>query len=109
MIAITTRSSISVKPGPFVPTVPLISMDEDLFSLPRPAPEGAEWAWPPSRTPCRYWQAEIGGRTRLYPVEATPLGVIPHDGIIRQSGALPHERGGADPETTLVMACCDPA
>lgn len=82
---------------------------EDLFSLPRPAPEGAEWAWAPLRTPCRYWQAEIDGRIRLYPVEATPLGVMPHDGIIQQAGAVPHERGGADPETTLVMACCDPA
>jgi molybdate-binding protein/DNA-binding XRE family transcriptional regulator len=84
---------------------------EDLFSLPRPIPEGASWAWPPSRTPCRYWQAEVAGRTRLYPVEATPLGVVPHDGVALGADAAAVGPGVADsdPKATLVMACCDPA
>ncbi|MCA1684719.1 MAG: helix-turn-helix domain-containing protein [Planctomycetia bacterium] len=82
---------------------------EDVFSLPRPAPEGASWAWEPLRTPCRYWQAEVGGTTRLYPVESTPMGLVPHDGLALEPGAVPGGRGGADPRATLVLACCDPA
>jgi molybdate-binding protein/transcriptional regulator with XRE-family HTH domain len=82
---------------------------EDLFVLARPAPEGAAWAWGPGRTPCRYWHAEVAGRVRLFPVEATPLGVVPHDGIAREAGAAPVEPGGEDPKATLVVACCDPA
>lgn len=82
---------------------------EDLFSLPRPVPEGASWAWPPLQTPCRYWQAEVGGRTRLYPVEATPMGVVPHDGVALTTDTAPAFSGGDDPRSTLVIACCDPA
>ncbi len=88
---------------------------EDLFSLPRPVPEGAAWAWEPPQTPCRYWQAEVGGRTRLYPLEFTPLGALAHDGVARERDrdGIPAEpgsgSGGADPKATLVMACCDPA
>ncbi len=82
---------------------------EEVFALPRPAPEGASWAWEPRQWPCRYWQAEVGGGARLYPVEATPLGVVPHDGVAREPGVVPQDRGGDDPKTTLVMACCDPA
>ncbi len=83
---------------------------EDLFALPKPAPAGASWAWEPVRAASRFWQAEIGGRTRLYPVEATPLGVVPHDGVAR-GGEDDRELGplGFDPKNTLVMACCDPA
>jgi molybdate-binding protein/transcriptional regulator with XRE-family HTH domain len=83
---------------------------EDLFALPKPAPAGVSWAWEPVRAPSRFWQAEIGGQTRLYPVEASPLGVVPHDGVARgveteiEVGPL-----GFDPRNTLVMACCDPA
>src|SRR5262245_15167228 len=50
---------------------------EDLF---RPAaPESPTWAWPPARTPCRYWLARVGGRLLRYPVESTPLGEVAHD------------------------------
>jgi molybdate-binding protein/DNA-binding XRE family transcriptional regulator len=69
-----------------------------------PAPE---WAWPPARTPCRYWHARVGGRTLLYSAEATAAGVIAHDGMFRANTFLPS--GDADPERTLVVACCDPA
>jgi molybdate-binding protein/transcriptional regulator with XRE-family HTH domain len=80
---------------------------EDVFRLPRAEPEGAQWAWPPRLEPCRYWHAEVSGRTRLYPVEASSLGLIPHDGIAR--GGVPEDQGRIRPEQTLVMASCDPA
>jgi len=80
---------------------------EDLFRLPRPATQSAIWAWPPNHEPCRYWHAFVGERTLLYPVEATPLGVIPQDGIYREGDS--REQGRADPSDTLVIACCDPA
>src|SRR4051794_12216095 len=65
---------------------------EDLFSPPRPAPEGAAWAWEPPRTPCRYWQGEVGGRIWLYPVESTSLGANPHDGVALDPAGVPAER-----------------
>ncbi|GAC1448727.1 MAG: hypothetical protein NVSMB9_32170 [Isosphaeraceae bacterium] len=82
---------------------------EDLFSLPRRVEAGASWAWPPGRSPCRYWLAEVAGRSLLYPVEPTPLGLLPHDGVAREPQAVLERVGGADPKRTLVMACCDPA
>jgi molybdate-binding protein/transcriptional regulator with XRE-family HTH domain len=80
---------------------------EDLFRLPSAEREPAAWAWPPRREPCRYWRAEVAGRVRLFPVEASPLGVIPHDGVW-DHGAV-RDEGEADPSSTLVVACCDPA
>jgi molybdate-binding protein/transcriptional regulator with XRE-family HTH domain len=82
---------------------------EDLFRLRRPDHEGASWAWLPRRGPCRYWHAEVGGRTWLYPVEATPLGVVPHDGVAEEDGGSPRSRAGTDPSRNLVVASCDPA
>lgn len=80
---------------------------EDLFRLHRPGSRETAWAWSPPREPCRYWQAEVGGGRKLYPAEATALGVVPHDGIYR-CGSF-QEHGDPDPRRTLVMACCDPA
>jgi molybdate-binding protein/DNA-binding XRE family transcriptional regulator len=86
---------------------------EDLFSL-----SGASagtiapvWAWEPSRTPCRYWRAEVGGRTLIFPVEATPMGVVPHDGSAENSAITGADWSAptSDPRLTLVVACCDPA
>lgn len=82
---------------------------EDVFCLPRPAPQDGAWAWAPPHLPARYWQSEVGGQTRLYPVETTPLGLVPHDGISVSAGASPIPSGGFDPKSTLVMASCDPA
>jgi molybdate-binding protein/transcriptional regulator with XRE-family HTH domain len=80
---------------------------EDLFRLPRLGPQGLTWAWPPLREPWRYWRADVAGRVRLYPVEATPLGTVAHDGV---SPAETLEGAGrADLPPTLLMACCDPA
>src|SRR6059058_4711646 len=77
---------------------------EDLFRL-RSGPREVAWAWPPRREPCRYWLDEVGEGRRLYPAEATALGVIPHDGIYRDGSC--EGEGGADAGRTLVMACCD--
>jgi molybdate-binding protein/transcriptional regulator with XRE-family HTH domain len=80
---------------------------EDLFVLPRKRPEEPAWAWAPTHAVCRYWEAQIGGQTRLYPVEASPQGMVPHDGIYRE-GVLEHA-GRDAPTNTLVVASCDPA
>lgn len=79
---------------------------DELFVLPGGKAETA-WAWPATTDPCRYWHAEVSGRTLLYPVEAIGLGVIGHDGI-SEFGIL-HPRSQNLPEHTLVMASCDPA
>jgi molybdate-binding protein/DNA-binding XRE family transcriptional regulator len=80
---------------------------ENLFGNPGQPAGAAAWAWPPLQQPCRYWQAEVGRRTWLYPVEATALGALGHDGVCRD-GACTASVNIA-PERTLVMASCDPA
>jgi molybdate-binding protein/DNA-binding XRE family transcriptional regulator len=65
------------------------------------------WAWSPHNKPCRFWQAEVGGRSLMYPAEATPLGVMPHDGVCESDGM--RQRGKSAPQSTIVMASCDPA
>jgi molybdate-binding protein/DNA-binding XRE family transcriptional regulator len=77
---------------------------EDLFRL---GGRGADWAWPPGSEPCRYWQAEVGASRKLYPAEPTESVMMPHDGVYR--GGSFRGEAEADPERTLVMACCDPA
>jgi molybdate-binding protein/DNA-binding XRE family transcriptional regulator len=74
---------------------------EELFSLSGPSPA---WAWEP-RGSCRFWQARVGSRTLLYPVEPTSLGLVPHDGVHRE-GPVPWADSS---EPTLVVAGCDPA
>src|SRR5208283_2517231 len=81
---------------------------EELFGRGRTTKlHGPEWAWTPRGDSSRYWEAEVGHRRLLYPIEAWTLTPTPHDGI-RQNGVL-RESGPAASETTLVMACCDPA
>lgn len=80
---------------------------EDLFRLQGADAPATTWAWPPAREPCRFWRAEVGGRPRLYPAEATLTGMIPHDGV--SVGGHRRELQGSDPGRTLVMAGCDPA
>jgi molybdate-binding protein/DNA-binding XRE family transcriptional regulator len=82
---------------------------ETLFRLPRAQPaEGSEgWAWPVHSASCRYWCALVAGRRRFYPVEVSPLGLLPHDGTFRDGAR--HDHPGIDPARTLVLACCDPA
>ena len=69
-------------------------------------PHGSQWAWKPRGESSRYWEAEIGHRRLLYPVEAMNLNPTPHHGVW-QNGVL--RDNGSAAETTLVMASCDPA
>ncbi len=81
---------------------------EELFGRgERSAMSKPDWAWVPRGEACRYWEAHVGSRRRLYPVEATSLNATAHDGVW-EHGVL-RESGEAGPEATLVMACCDPA
>src|SRR5882724_1996438 len=80
---------------------------DDLFELTDGRTAEREWAWAPTREPCRYWRARVGDRTVAIPVEATAQGTIAHDGIY-ESGVF-HDRGESQSETTLVMTSCDPA
>jgi molybdate-binding protein/transcriptional regulator with XRE-family HTH domain len=80
---------------------------EDLFRLRGPKSRESSWAWSPRREPCRLWRAEVGGSVKLYPAEATVSGMVPHDGVYRDASF--QGEPVADPERTLVMACCDPA
>jgi molybdate-binding protein/DNA-binding XRE family transcriptional regulator len=80
---------------------------EDLFGVAAGRPAEPEWAWLPEHTPCRYWDANIRGRTCRFPAEATPAGTVPHDGVFAHGAAAPGE--APEPGDTLVLACCDPA
>jgi molybdate-binding protein/transcriptional regulator with XRE-family HTH domain len=81
---------------------------EELFGGAEAIPSaGSQWAWTPRTEPCRYWEAEVNGRRRLYPVEAISLNVFPHDGV--WEGGVGREAGPTAAEATLVAACCDPA
>jgi len=70
-------------------------------------PGGQEWAWPLRGERCRYWEAEVNRRRLLYPVEALSLNPIPHDGLCE--GGVCRATGEPPGETTLTVACCDPA
>ncbi|MGA2619320.1 MAG: substrate-binding domain-containing protein [Thermoguttaceae bacterium] len=80
---------------------------EDLFFLHAEQAGAGSWAWPPECEPCRYWHATVRAKKLLYPVEPTGLGTVPHDGTLER--AIVREHPGADPQQTLVIACCDPA
>jgi molybdate-binding protein/DNA-binding XRE family transcriptional regulator len=79
---------------------------EDLFGPVRRSGEVA-FAWPPATFPCRYWAAEVAGRTLLFPVESEARSGLMHDGIARHLDDLPKQLEAA--KTTLVVATCDPA
>jgi molybdate-binding protein/DNA-binding XRE family transcriptional regulator len=82
---------------------------EELFGarIGNPAIGDSEWAWPAPTEPCRYWEAEVGGRRWIYPVEGLSLNDTPHDGIWQ--GGAGRDSGAAVAKETLVLACCDPA
>jgi len=81
---------------------------EELFSRETtPVSADPDWAWLPSVETCRYWEANVNSRRRLYPVEAGTLNPVPHDGV--WSNGVLRESRPPSAETTLVLACCDPA
>ncbi len=67
-----------------------------------------DWAWPPAGADPRVWQASVGGRRLLFPVEPTAAGAIPHDGRADHRTLQLLESQPAAPERTLVVAGCDP-
>jgi molybdate-binding protein/DNA-binding XRE family transcriptional regulator len=80
---------------------------EQLFGAPQTQSAELAWAWEPAAMPCRFWTAEIDGRTLFYPAEGGPSFGIPHDGVARGESLRSPPSSPAD--STLVMACCDPA
>ena len=70
-------------------------------------PSSPEWAWPAAHFPCRYWLAEVGGKTLAYPVEMPTAGQRLPDGVAQQPAALEDKNELA--QRTLVIATCDPA
>lgn len=85
----------------------LESSVEELFGggSPAPNPHRTDWALPPQSETCRYWEAEVGGRRRLYPVEL--LSPDAHDGVWLKGVA--RDSGRSSDRPTLVVATCDPA
>lgn len=79
---------------------------EDLFRLPDQGAEGPAWAWPPSGSSSRFWAAEVGLKTWLYPVEPS-IAAPPHDGVAGSELGL--EFGSSGASSSLVVATCDPA
>jgi molybdate-binding protein/DNA-binding XRE family transcriptional regulator len=79
---------------------------EDLFGPVRQA-SSAEFAWLPAAFPCRYWAADVAGRTLLFPVENGPRGGLLPDGVARHAGDIPPQTDIA--RQTLVLSSCDPA
>jgi len=111
------RSSISaIEAGRLTPSVTAAlavakalecSVEELFGSGAVSGPQSMEWAWEPQLDTSRYWEAEVGGKKWLYPVEALPGSAWAHDGICREK--VLHERGDWDASQTLVLAGCDPA
>jgi putative molybdopterin biosynthesis protein len=69
--------------------------------------QGPGWAWEPRAEPCRYWEAEVGGRRFLYPVESIAVNATPHDGVWQDG--VSQQAGAGAAKGTLVIASCDPA
>ena len=82
---------------------------EELFALSSPPgdPGEATWAFPRQTSPGRFWEAQLGRRRLLFPVEPTSDGVLPHDGTY--DGEKLRRRPWMDPNRTVVIAGCDPA
>lgn len=81
---------------------------EEVFAPAGAAPTGdPAWAWPPPSRAGRYWEAEVGARRWLYPIEATSVSPLAHDGVLGD-GVLKDSARTPPPET-LVVATCDPA
>jgi molybdate-binding protein/DNA-binding XRE family transcriptional regulator len=80
---------------------------ESLFGLDRQPSDVEAWAWSPTSDSCRFWRASVGGRCLRFPVENTVAGTLAHDGVWVR-GKERSVRPVHAPQTTLVMASCDP-
>lgn len=80
---------------------------EDLFGHAKePVSSEPQWAWQPRGQVARFWEAEVGDRRWMFPIESPTLHSAAHDGVWRD-GAV-HLRTGLAKQS-LVLACCDPA
>lgn len=72
--------------------------------------EDAGWstAWQGSGVDRRVWRATVGRRSLVYPVEATAVGLLPHDAVLSEVSRDLVEQTANRPERTLVIAGCDP-
>ena len=110
------RTEISaIETGRLVPSVAVAlrlagALDErveTVFGPPADQPD-IEWAWHPPRTEDRrVWRASVGRRRLVYPLEATAVGTIPHDGC-HDGRAVRSLTTASSPDRTLVVAGCDP-
>jgi molybdate-binding protein/DNA-binding XRE family transcriptional regulator len=80
---------------------------EDVFGVDSVQPVEETWAWMPTGAPARFWRANVGGRIVRFPAEDTVAGMLPHDGVADRGAT--HSLRDVHPETTLVLASCDPA
>lgn len=81
---------------------------EELFGAAAAIESASHWAWSPPHDVWRYWQAEVGGKSLLFPVDVlSPAGGIPHDGVSAPPQPPPCDSPLS--RQTLVLACCDPA
>lgn len=73
---------------------------EELFGQSSIRSQTKHWAWEPPAGTAGYWQAEVAGKTVLYPAGSTPMfSAIPDHFADTSCSAA----------ETLIMACCDPA
>jgi len=79
---------------------------EEIFSPPDDVGHPV-WAYPPRTSSGRFWEARVGVRRLLFPVESTALGMVPHDG--KFCGESLDREPGAGVEESIVVAGCDPA
>ncbi len=111
------RSSVSaIEAGRLTPSVTAalavaVALEcsvEELFGAGKEkAAQEVAWAWGAPSGAGRYWEAEVGGRKWLFPVETLAGSSLVHDGICRDEMMM--ESGGWDASKTLVLAGCDPA
>ena len=111
------RSSVSaIEAGRLTPSVTAAlavaqalgcSVEELFHGGGRQKGEAVAWAWGPQPGAVRYWEAEVGGRKWLFPVETLPGSSWAHDGIC--SAEMLVGREGWEATKTLVLAGCDPA
>ena len=78
---------------------------EELFGNPISASRTEIWAWQPMQETTGHWQAEVAGKTVLYPASSIPM----HAMLPGHYSGAPINSRSANANETLVIACCDPA
>jgi len=81
---------------------------EELFGTgsARPPETAPTWAWPPPNSRWRFWNAEVGGRSLLFPIESDGPTAWQEPDATDLANVAPIPSDNAS--TTLVLAGCDP-